>query len=241
MRIRTYRTFQALVLAVLGFYVLDKLGADEIRFYINPRFILLSLVAAMALFALAQRVLFNRPAELPPGDPVKPVNRWTAICLLLMVLPVTADLAYQALPYQAKFRSVSGINDGVPLPPGAKIPVFPSSQKPEERSILDWIWLVHKAQTPAILTGEAADVTGFVHHVSNTSGRFYVVRFVITNNEADLQPVGIMVDYPVSTTIMDNQWVRVQGGVQVNDVASLMINARTVQLVPDPRSPYLAP
>jgi uncharacterized repeat protein (TIGR03943 family) len=240
MRMRTYRTFQALVLALLGFYLLDKLGADEIRFYINPRFILLSLVAALTLFALAQRVLFNRPAELLPEGPASPVNRWTAICLLLMVLPVSADLAYQALPYQVKYRSVSGLNDGVPLPPGGKIPVFPGSQKPEERSILDWVWLVNKVQTPAILTGEAADVTGFVHHVSNSPDQFYVVRFVISNNEADLQPIGMIVAFPQSTSFLDNQWVRVQGNVQVDD-AGLKINARTVQLVPDPRSPYLSP
>jgi len=87
-------------MAVLGFYLLDKLGGDEIQFYINPRFTLLVLLVTLVFFILAQRILFNRPDDPSTEINQRPVtgSRWAVLSLLMLILPITADLIGQSLP-----------------------------------------------------------------------------------------------------------------------------------------------
>ncbi|HEX7432312.1 MAG TPA: TIGR03943 family protein [Anaerolineaceae bacterium] len=247
MRIKTYRTFQALIMAVLGFYLLDKLGGDEIQFYINPRFTLLVLLVTLVFFILAQRILFNRPDDPSTEINQRPVtgSRWAVLSLLMLILPITADLIGQSLPYPVRAMALSGINQAVPLPPGAKIPDFPAAMKPDNYTILDWVWLIRKVPDPAIINGETANVTGFIYHAPGlSSSSFLLVRFVITNSVADLQPVGMQVEWPQSANLADNQWVQVRGEViaaYLDGKAIPKIRAQSVQMAPDPDMPFIIP
>jgi len=247
MRIRTYRTLQALILAVLGFYLLDKLTADNIQFFTNPRLILVILLAALALFILAQRVLFTRPAA--PKDPAQGEPAvsgwWKPAGLILILVPLLVDGVYEALPGQFQRPTPREINSAIPLPAGLEQPAIPGVDHSEQRSILDWLWLYRKSAAPGMFDGEMADVTGMVaYQPGSPAGVFWVYRPVISNSAGDAQVVGMEVAWAEATGLGANQWVRVRGPVQADLAggrATPRILAQSVDPVPDLAMPYLAP
>ena len=247
MRIRTYRTLQALTLAILGFYLLDKFGGDVIQLYINPHFILLTLLVALLFFILAQRILFNGRDEEAEGASGSSFMRspQAPLGLLVLLIPLALDLAYQALPYQARYLYVAGINQAIPLSPGAASPTLSPTLKSDQYSILDWVQVFNKVQDPRIFNGEAASVVGLVDHPRGVGqNSFYVFQFALTNSVADLQPVGVQVDWPQSASLPENQWVQVAGVIVSPDLshpATPRIQAQSVRLMPDPDVPYLFP
>ncbi len=246
MRKRTFVTFQALILAILGFYLLDKLGADEIQFYINPRFIFLTVLTALAIFIMAQRTLSSRmPAVEIPSPDVKGVSRWKVTGLFLLLLPIVFDLILQGLPYQAKELQVSGVNLAIPAAPALNTANNGSNARSSDRSILDWVLLYQNNQGTDRFAGQKADVTGFVNRrPGQEPGTFLLVRYVISNSAADLQPVGMEVIWPQSADLMSGLWVRVQGSMAPFNPGSVILPRLTAQSVvpsPDPEMPYLIP
>ena len=241
---RTFATYQALILAILGFYLLDKLGGDQIQFFINPRFIILTILAALAFFILAQRALSYRPPAVnSPG--IATVSRWRVIGLFLFLLPVVADLIGQALPYQARMLAVTGINLAVPLRPGEADLKRLADTRSTDRSILDWIWLCQTSQTGDQFNGQKVDAIGFVDRpIRQAPGTFLLVRQVITNTVADLQTVGMQVTWPAAGQLSPGEWVRVQGVIGSGETGPTplpVIQAHSVQPVPNPYFPYLIP
>src|SRR5512147_123580 len=69
MSMRAYRTFQALVLALLAIYLLERVGDGRILLYINRRYVFLAMGAALLLMVVAQAVLRSRGEgrTYPPG------------------------------------------------------------------------------------------------------------------------------------------------------------------------------
>lgn len=246
MRKRTFATFQALILAILGFYLLDKLGADEIQFYINPRFIFLIILAALAIFIMAQRALSSRPSESPASAAeAKPVDRWQVVSLFLLLLPMLFDLVLQGLPYEAKAGVVSAVNLAIPAPPALNNPVRVPDARSSDRSILDWVTLYQDNQGADRFKGQKADVIGFVDRPPGQEpGSFLLTRYVISNGAGDLQAVGLAVDWPQSAALAIGEWVRVQGTMATLPPGGSLLprlSAQSVQPVPDPDMPYLIP
>ena len=56
MSLRTQRSLQALILAALGVFLLQKILSGTLFWYINQRFMILVLAAGLGLLALAQMV-----------------------------------------------------------------------------------------------------------------------------------------------------------------------------------------
>ena len=63
MKARRYRAFQALLLALTGFFLLERVWSGKILLYINQRYVLLVLLAAVGLIILAQVVFEERKKE----------------------------------------------------------------------------------------------------------------------------------------------------------------------------------
>lgn len=61
MSLRTYRTYQALILGGLGVYLFSKVLDGGILLYINQRLVILEFLAALALILMAQFILRERP------------------------------------------------------------------------------------------------------------------------------------------------------------------------------------
>jgi putative membrane protein len=248
MRKGRYRAFQALLLALTGFFLLERVWSGQILLYINQRYVFLVLLAAVGLIILAQVVLQERKKaaqDEPAGEHAaleEPRSRanlaWLAIPLLVGVIIPARALGTSSLP-------VRGIGVSSPfLLQGASGAV--ALERPEtQRTVLDWIRAFHASTDPATLNGSAVDVVGFVYHDPRLkSDQFLIGRYTVACCIADATAIGITVNWAAAGDLQNNQWVRVQGSLsagQLEGQAVPVIAAASVTPIPEPAQPYLFP
>lgn len=248
MNTRSYRTFQALILAALGIFLLAKVMDGRVLLYINQRFVLLVFFAAVGMIILAQLALRERPGaanmDAPPehaGHSHAEAGDRQGWVLWLVALPVLIGLLAPERPLGASALSSRGMNITSRIAPSevAQIIEVPSTQ----RSVLDWIRLFGDAEDPSIYEEQEADVTGFVYHDARLGeNQFMAGRFTITCCVADAVALGMIVEWPAAASLPDNQWVRVRGPVQtvvIEGKSIPSILAREIEIVPQPELPYL--
>lgn len=245
---RSYRTFQALILAGLGIYLLSKVIDGRILLYINQRFVILILLASFVFLFLAQLAMRERISEDGVEgshdhslDGETNLSGWV---LWLLALPIIIGLFSPERPLSSNALQIRGINvsSSLSVQQGATDALgIPSSQ----RSVLDWIRVVNQNPDGEGIIGEKADVTGFVYHDTRLGkNQFMVSRFSIACCVADAIAMGMVVNWPDASNLVDNQWVRVIG---TSDLLALegkplpVINADQVELIPEPEQPYLFP
>jgi uncharacterized membrane protein YcgQ (UPF0703/DUF1980 family) len=92
---RLHRSFQALVLALLGLFLLNLIWTGKVLWYINSRFLPLTVIGAFGLLWLAQVRLANlqsRPEETHDHHGSSP-SAWDLVAL---VLPIVLGLVTNA-------------------------------------------------------------------------------------------------------------------------------------------------
>jgi putative membrane protein len=248
---RAYRTFQALILAGLGLFMLERIWSGRIGLYINRRSIPIVLLAALGLVILAQVVFQARarhsltdanqvedeqdPAHAAPGR----AN------LIWLVIPIVIGLVIPARPLGAGALVNRGINTASALVARSGETTSALDLPAPQRNVLDWIRAFQAAADPLSLNGELAEVTGFVYHDRRLPpGQFMLGRFTITCCVADAMAVGMVVRWADSAALPENRWVTVRGPVQVLELEGQkvpMISAEKVELIPEPEQPYLYP
>jgi hypothetical protein len=93
MSLRAYRTFQGLVLAALGLFLLSKLWDGSVLLYINQRFVWLVVFAAIGLVILSQVILQNRlPAR--DGETKFTITQGTNIFTTITIMKLYLDGTY---------------------------------------------------------------------------------------------------------------------------------------------------
>jgi len=258
--LRTHRSLQALVLAGLGLFLLQKIWTGTLYWYINQRFMLLILLAAVGLLALARLVL-PKPrtkaemAEVHEHDPAeghaqhdhehdhgsKAAPLWG---VLFLAVPLVLGLLVPARPLGSAAIANKGINTTAPLTAGSSAPVQLDLAS-TDRNVLDWVRAFNYASDPATYTGQPADVIGFVYHADGLpEGQFLVSRFAVTCCAADAMAVGLLVHWPQAAGLENNSWVRVRGAMTVGTFggrATPLIEADALEGVAAPDQPYLAP
>ena len=244
MNLRAYRTFQALILGTLGLFLLFKISDGRILLYINQRFVILVLLAGLALVILSQVVLRERPpldadennqeSQSPRDHDARPA--WG---LWLLALPLLMGLFIPQRALGAAAIQNRGVNLGAGFESGDRDPLRIPEQ---QRSVLDWVRL---AGANAAIQGQQADVTGFVYHDPRLGdGAFLVGRFTIACCVADAVAYGMVVQWPEARSLPDNRWVRVRGPVSLVEVdgrAVPQIEAVQVEGISEPEQPYLFP
>jgi uncharacterized repeat protein (TIGR03943 family) len=243
MSLRLYRILQAIVLAALGLYLCDKIWSGALNLYINQRYIVLTVFAAVVFIVLGASVLIElrRSKEaVAPSASRPPV--WP---LLLMALPVVLGLLIPPQALGASAVTNRGLNPSAPLSAnnsaGIKLGLAPA-----DRSILDWQRAFDQPGTGAAsLEGQTANVTGFVYHDPRLpDDRFFVSRFVLTCCVVDATPVALLVMWPGAKQLPIDSWVHVRGPVHQDTYAGqpvLLIQAQSVDIVTAPAVPYLYP
>ena len=131
---------------------------------------------------------------------------------------------------------------------------FRTASKPEERSLIEWIRTINAYPEPDAYSGQPANITGFVLHLSELPENYIMLsRFVITCCAVDAYPIGIPVkldtsrsEYPVDS------WLTVEGAaiaqtlpvkdrIETNTITekrSVVIEARAIETIPTPADPY---
>ncbi len=264
-----YATFQGLITAGLGFWLLLRVWDGTILFYINQRFVLLVLLAALGLLLLAQmlfRQLAQRRQRLLTAAVQPPYALEEAdghvhehehdrdhghehvarqgSSLLWIALPLVLGLLFPPKPLDASAVANRGISTSAAVSrtaSGGMVLGIP----PEERTILDWLYAAEDSPNPAELDGLPAVVTGFVvRDVGMAADQFLIGRFTITCCVADSAAIGLPVIWPEAEQLADQGWVQVRGKVKMVQKGGqwqVQIAAEQVEAVLQPEQPYLFP
>lgn len=254
---RLYRFLQFLILAGLAVFLSVKYLSGSLSWYINQRYMPLTLVAVLGLSGMALTAVFSgrRPSHThepgeaehdPPGQPAEETERVdSAWGIVFIFIPLIIGLTIPAKPLSASAVSNRGISSGAPLSAGGGPQAANISQPSDQRTILDWVKLFNYQSDLSPYLGQRADVIGFVYHDPRLSaGQFMVSRFAITCCVADAFAIGMVVESKDAEGLPDNSWVRVKGPVQSINLGGhkmALILADSIQPAPQPQQPYLFP
>jgi len=237
---RLHRSFQSLVLALLGLFLLNKLWNGTVLWYINARFLPLTVIGAFGLLWLAQVRLANlrSTGDAKQAHDESPPSTWG---LLILSLPILLGLLIPPAPLGASAVANKGFAAVAPARAGgspAQLEILPT-----DRTVLDWVRVLNYAADPEAYLGEPADVIGFVYHDPRlAAGEFLLARFTLTCCVADAAAIGMIVRWPTAAELPTNSWVRVQGPVQLGDLEGRripLVEAQSVEAVPPPDQPYI--
>jgi uncharacterized repeat protein (TIGR03943 family) len=247
---RSQRTLQALILAGLGLFLIERLWSGTLAWYVSARLNLLVLGAAVGFLTLARAVLpALRPASevgrvgeaaAAPGP-----HRVPAWRLWLVALPVILALLVPAHPLGSRALANRGLNVLVPGVGGRGLSGPSAELPPETRTVLDWVRAFEAAEDPGVFSGQPADVVGFVYQdPALPAGQFIVSRFAFPCCAAGAMGVGMLVRWSNAEALEANTWVRVRGRVEpgVYDGQLIpVVAASDVHGVDEPQQPYLWP
>ena len=146
-----------------------------------------------------------------------------------------------ARPLGASAIANRGINAVAPAPAGgtdAQLPLAPS-----DRNLLDWLRAFNQSTDPSQYVGQPSELIGFVYHDPRLpAGQFLLTRFMLTCCVADATAIGAIVEWPRAAELPTNGWVQIGGPVRVGELGGVqlpLIEAETVEAVPEPAQPYL--
>ena len=243
-----YRSFQGLLLLGLCIFFASKAANGQLTWYINSRFIPLTIFGVIFLAVLAQ-IIFTEIRRSRKHDEEHghehdhdhapaPMNLW------IMLVPLLIGVLIPARPLDSSAFATKGFNTNSPLVSAdSSAQIFETES--EERNVLDWLKLFSYENDAAQFNGETASVIGFVYF-DETLGKnqFFVSRFVVSCCAADGFAIAMPVEWPEAAKIEQDSWVLVKGNIKaitLNDKVTPMIVAESVQPVSTPEQPYLFP
>jgi uncharacterized repeat protein (TIGR03943 family) len=245
---RLYRSLQALLLLALFLFLMGKVINNQLAWYINLRFVLLTEVGIVFLAILAQR-LFTEVRQLRQRDSDEELDHGhdhspASVNLWIMLIPLLIGVLVPAKPLDASAVSAKGLSTSSGLISADSTGRLLETES-EQRNILDWVKLFYFEKDLNPFIGQQASVIGFVYHdEALAAGQFVVSRFIISCCAADGYAVGMVVEPPQGVTFEQDTWVQVKGTVEVldyNGTPSPLIRAETVEVVAQPEQPYLYP
>lgn len=257
MKSRRTRTFQALILALLGFFLLERVWSGKILLYINQRFVILVVLAGIGLIAVAQAVFVERrkqegmeetgePESVDAGHEHLETHRHgTNASLIWLLVPLAFGLLIPARALGTSTLANRGIQVTAPFQVQNSTGITALETPARNRTVLDWIRAFHTAGDPWTLANEPADVIGFVYHDPRLRlDQFLLGRYTVACCIADAAAIGITVDWDPAATLENNTWVRVKGVIQVGQLEGQnvpVIRASQVMPIQEPDQPYLFP
>lgn len=254
------RLLKSVALIGLGVFLFSRLVDGSVYYYINQRFVILTLLAA-AGFILVGASLYRRPkpnhtpaehdseARLPlsdhlDGDPHDhDHSHLTWFGLLIILLPLVLGWLVPPKPLGASAFNNREINVGSlqsVAPPGNNERMGLISG---EKNIVDWLVEIQNSASPNALDGQKAHVIGFVFRDERfNDAQFLVGRFIVSCCVADASPVGLVVQGDEAAEFEDDQWIDVSGHFETGtfdgeETPILIIDS--IEAIDPPSQPYL--
>lgn len=179
---------------------------------------------------------------LPPG--------WSS-SLLTFTAIIGLIISPQVLTSQTALQR--GVTDTLPLT-RSQPQSFRLNNKPEERTLIEWIRTLNAYPEPDAYTGQKAKIQGFVIHLPQLPENYLLIsRFVLTCCAVDAYPVGIPVklstsnqSYPPDTWLeiegeMTTETLNVDGNTLTETTSGkrqLILVARNIKEIETPKNPY---
>lgn len=244
---RLIRSFQGLILLSLCLFFAYKAVNGQLTWYINARFIPLTLFGIIFLAILAQtlfaEVRRSRQQDGNEHDHHHEHNH-NSVGLWIMLIPLAIGILIPARPLDSSAFDSKGLNTNAPLVSDDSSATLFETES-EERNILDWLKLFNYNDDVTQFTGQTASVIGFVYF-DETLGenQFYVSRFVVSCCAADGFAIAMPVQWNNLSSLEQDAWVQVKGTIEttVIDERNIpLIVAESIQPVSIPEQPYLFP
>lgn len=229
-------------LAAWALLLLKYKLTDEIGLLVHPRFnwvviaasIILLLVSGSRSWGILRKKAPPRSQHLNSLPPV-----WTG---LLLIATAIAGLLTSPHALDSSAATQQGISDTL-VSTRIQAQTFRSSVNSEERSILQWARTLAVYPEPDRYTGQKVKIQGFVVQPANLPDQYFVLtRFVIAHCALDAYPVGMIVKLTESRKAYPSDtWLNLQGQVMtetLNGKRELVIAARSLQAIPEPKTPY---
>lgn len=245
---RMNRSFQGLILLGLCIFFASKAINGQLTWYINARFIPLTLFGILFLALLAQTVFTevrrSRQEEAEHGHDHHHEHEHSATGLWVMIIPLLIGVLIPARPLDSSAFESKGFNTNTPLVSAdSSAQLFETES--EERNILDWLKLFNYNDDLAQFTGQSASVIGFVYFDETLDeNQFYVSRFVVSCCAADGFAIAMPVEWNNLAELEQDAWVQVKGTIEtltIDDRNVPLLVADSIQSVPVPERPYLFP
>lgn len=246
---RLYRSFQALLLLLLFIFLMGKIFNNQLLWYINQRFAVLTQIGIVFLAILAQR-LFTAVRESRAREQAGRHDHDdhdhapASINLWIMLVPLLIGILIPAKPLDSNAVAAKGLTTSSALISSDSTSRLLETES-EQRNILDWVKLFYFEEDLNPFIGQRASVVGFVYPDANLpEGQFFVSRFILSCCAADGYAVGMIVESPEANTFEADTWVKVTGlvdAVSYDGRPSPLIRAEAIEIVPQPDQPYLYP
>ena len=174
----------------------------------------------------------NQPSEMPGN------------ALIILAIPLILGILVPVHPLSTSSLNTRGMSLSAPVSIGQQS-IKTMEIAPDDRTVLDWIKIFNYEKDLSSYLGKSANVIGFVYHDPRLkTGQFMLGRFAITCCVADAFAIGMAIDWPDSTNLVDNSWVNVKGTVDVLTIDGQkvpVIHAQAVNPIQAPEQPYLYP
>jgi len=230
----------------LGLFLYTRFVSGKLFYYINERFMWLILFAALG-FVLVGLSYRYRPGHAHNHNHADHHHHfhfsWTAI--ILVALPIVLGLVIPPKPLGAAAMVNRDVSIGSLTSAAAPESNAILSKPKANKNVLDWLVEFRTAKDPAAFEGKEAKLVGFVYRDDRfAQEEFMVARFVVSCCAADAAPLGLVVRWPNSPTLNDDQWVEVKGHFEAGRFAGEempILIAESVTLTDIPERPYLYP
>jgi uncharacterized repeat protein (TIGR03943 family) len=244
---RLYRSLQALLLLGMSIFLGSKAASGQLTFYINQRFVPLTIFGVVFLALLAQTIFteIKRARQHDHEHEAHDHDHAPASAnLWFMLVPLLIGVLIPARPLDSSALTTKGFNTNAPLVSGdSSAQLFETDS--EERNILDWLKLFNYERDVSQFYGQRASVIGFVYFDEALGkNQFLVSRFVVSCCAADGYALGMAVNWNEAAALEQDSWVLVKGtvnSVTLDGQVIPLIEADSVQAVPAPEQPYLFP
>lgn len=243
---RMIRSFQGLILLGLSIFFASKAANGQLLWYINARFVPLTIFGIIMLAILAQTIFseIKRSRQREQQGEHNHDHTPAPAALWMLLVPLLIGILIPPRPLDSSAFATKGFNTSAPLlSADSSTQLFETAS--EERNVLDWIKLFNYEQDIAQFLGQKASVIGFVHFDEQLSGnQFFVSRFVVSCCAADGFAIAMAAEWDDASALQQDSWVLVKGdidSIMLNDRRVPMIVVESVQEVPVPNQPYLFP
>lgn len=255
-RPKLQNALKGLLLLAMGVFLYTRLANGTLLYYINQRFAGLTLIAVIGLFIVSISYQFGRHVDedeqcdehCHPGHDHEHAHHshnhdlsWSGAILIALPILLGVLVTPQPLGASAMSNREVGFESRSVMPAAVASSTEKSST---DRNVLDWVYAFHEYGEVAF-SGEQVDLVGFVYQDDGMDvGEFAITRYVVSCCAADASYVNLIVRSEEPTELTNDQWVRVQGELQiasVNEGGGIVIAPSTIEIIPVPEQPYLYP
>ena len=236
------RFLKTALFVATGIFLYTRISSGVISFYINERFITLTLLAALGTVLIGASYWLRPSHEHEHDHDHEHDHNLTWLGLFIVALPLILGWLVPPQPLGAGAignREIDlGTLSSVAAPRGNENMGLVAGEK----NIMDWL-NDFQHQDASAFVGQEAHVIGFVYRDERfTADTFMVGRFVLSCCVADAAPIGLVVQTAAATQFDNDQWVDVTGHFIVGtfdgrDIPILV--ADTITVTDTPEQPYL--